>query len=132
MRQAQCEERVRQWFASNGYTMLPKEVLGWEVIAQKDDDMWLVEMRGEEFNSLSNEGDFERMVGQIPARIDQFDDKTHRTVAVPLEDYKPVLRKFAQSLFWTQMAVGLILVSEGSPTISYLKPDEVGAWLARF
>ena len=76
MRQAQCEERVWQWFASNGYTMLPKELLGWEVIAQKDDDMWLVEVRGEELNAMSNEGDFERMVGQIAARIDQFDETT--------------------------------------------------------
>ena len=132
MRQAQCEERVRQWFVSNGYTMLPKEVFGWEVIAQKDDDMWLVEVRGQELNAMSNEGDFERMVGQIAARIDQFDEKTHRTIAVPLADYEPVLRKFAQTLFWAQMAVGLILVSEDTSTISYLKPEEVGAWLARF
>ena len=132
MRRAQCEERVRQWFASNGYAMLPKEVLGWEVIAQKDDDMWLVEVRGEELNAMSNEADFERMVGKIAARIDRVDEKTHRTVAVPLEDYKPVLQKFAQSLFWAQMAVGLILVSDDTSTISYLKPDEVGAWLARF
>ncbi|GEM_PF-6960660 len=131
MRQAQCEERVRKWFSDNGYTMLPKEVLGWEVIAQKDDDLWLVEVRGQELNAMSNEADFERMVGQIAARIDQFDAKVHRTVAVPLGDYKPVLLKFAQSLFWAQMAVGLILVSEDSSTISYLKPDEVGAWLAR-
>ena len=59
------------------------------------------------------------------------DETTHRTIAVPLSDYTSVLRKFAQSLFWAQMAVGLILVSEDTSIISYLKPDEVGAWLAR-
>ena len=132
MREIRCEERVRKWFAGQGYKVLPKEHFSWNVVAEDGQERWMVEVKGEDLNAHSDEGELRLAIGEVAGRITQPDPHAHYAIAVPFTDgYRPALRRYARSLFWSQMSVGLILVSDDWATISFLKPEEVGTWLAK-
>ena len=131
MRQSECEQLVKNWLSRSGYAPLGEVAPGWHFASEKDGQRWLVRVLGDQLNAQSTESDFARAVGEVAIRINQSDTSTHPTLAVAVEPYKDVLQSYAQSKFWSQMDVGMLLVTSGATSVSYLAPEEVGEWLRR-
>ncbi len=89
-------------------------IFGIDVVAQKGDEMWIIEAKGETNGGLpATNAVFMSGIGQILSRITRIDERIHYGLAIPNTDYFATsVKKFINSPVLRTLNLYLILVSE--------------------
>ena len=87
---------------------------GIDVVAQKGEEMWIIEAKGETNGGLpATNAVFMSGIGQILSRITRIDERIHYGLAIPNTDYFATsVKKFINSPVLRTLNLYLILVSE--------------------
>ena len=123
------QEQLVKWFRAEDYTVIERcvdhpiifdkinrcqthETFGIDIVAKKDDDLWVIEVKGETKGGRSAAvSNFHYGLGQILTRMSDVSQNIHYGLAIPNSDnYATMVRKTLKSQALLLLNLSLILV----------------------
>lgn len=131
-----------KWFENRGYIVVQRciddpisfddirncrtsKVFGIDIVAQKDREKWVVEVKGETKGGTAS-GDVDLMcgVGQLLTYVKRFDDNIHYAIAIPnTTHFANVLKRLRKSVAIVKLKLNLFLI-EPDGTVVLKEPED--------
>lgn len=144
MNEAHVQDILVSWLRKNGYGVRVDFVMPSgnkiDVVADKDGDMWLVEVKGDyDKNTAQYNVNFDTALGQIIKSVMIVDKEIKYGICIPFSrtermerlSYRLILPKYKKTIVFERLNISLILVRDDE-SVQIIEPRQVTQFLKKF